>query len=170
MAESIAVRGPGRTSRLETIKREIVRRRTVGEPVNHRAIRRAVGGSPATIKKALDQLGVGTDARGASEREEELRREAQEAKAHNRALQGALREFAATAALLNDARAGLMQAIDELRGLSAAMSKEMRAAKTQSDPLDAARIRSLTDQNGKLSMRLEAALRALERGGLSIDG
>lgn len=177
MTETLAQKRSGRKSRYDFIKREAVRRMEAGEPLNYRVLRAAVGGSHATIKRVFEDIGVATDPRGDVEREEYLRRNIRaqdmllkEQEGYSAGLKDALatmsRTAEAAAALISDTRAPLMQAIDDLRRVAGQMASELKASKTQSDPLDAARIRRLSDENGRLSMRLESLMKTLQKHGI----
>lgn len=167
----------GRKPRDEIIEREIKRRLASGEPITYRAVRSAVGGAPATIKRVLDKLNLGTDARGTAAREVQVRERLRDAGAKlaeaDAYVRGAREAGVALAGELTgaltqvrDAHGILVKEIDVLRGLVRQLAHELAAQRPASDPLMEARLRRANADNGKMAERIEQLKRRLFEAGV----
>lgn len=175
--ETTEPRRPGRKPRNEIIEREVRRRLAAGEPITNRAIRAAVGGSPATITSVLVSMNLGTDARGNVEREIQLRERIKEAgdrvaeaeafvKGAREAGELMAREITGTLSTVRDASAMLLRGLDELRSLMLSVKGELAANRTASDPLMEARLKKANAENGKMAQRIEEMKRRLHDAGV----
>lgn len=166
----------GRKPRDDIVEREIRRRLAAGEAITYRAIRGAVGGSPATIKRVLTKLNLGTDARGQAEREVQVRERLKkaastlaEAEAYVAGAKEAgaalTREITSALAQVRDAHHILVQEVDALRRLVAQLARELAAQRPAGDPLLEARLRRASSENGKMAQRIEELTRRLRETG-----
>lgn len=175
--ETTEPRRPGRKPRNEIIEREVRRRLATGEPITNRAIRQAVGGSPATITSVLASMHLGTDARGNIEREIQLRERIKEAGARvaeaEAFVKGAretgelmAREITSTLSTVRDAHAMLMRGLEELRVLMGDVRSELAANRPSSDPLLEARLKKANAENGTMARKIEDMKRLLNDAGV----
>lgn len=176
MAET---KGAGRKGRDDIIRREILRRMDAGEKISFRAIMAAVGGSPATIKRVLVALNLGTDGRGDAQREHELRervREAgtkvAEAEAYVQGAKAAgeamAREITGTLSMVRDAHSMLIREVDTLRTLITEVRRELSANRPTSDPLVEARLKKAQAENGNMAAKIEQLKRQLYEAGVDV--
>lgn len=170
-------KGPGRKGRDEIIRREILRRMDAGEPVNYRAIMGAVGGGPATIKRVLASLDLGTDARGDAQREHELRERVRKAgervaeaeayvKGAKEAGEALAREITGTLATVRDAHKMLIMEVEALRAVMGEVRRELASNRPASDPLMEARLKKSNAENGKMAGMIEKLQRQLYEAGV----
>lgn len=170
---------PGRKPRDDIIKREILRRQTAGEPVTYRAIRAAVGGSPATIKRVLVSLNLSTDACGDAQREIQVRERLREAgskvaeaeayvKGAKTAGEALAREITSTLAMVKDAHGMLIREVETLRVLMASVRSELAANRPASDPLMEARLKKANAENGRLVETIDKLKRQLNDAGIEV--
>ena len=175
--ETTEPRRPGRKPRNEIIEREIRRRLAAGEPITNRAIREAVGGSPATITSVLAGMNLGTDARGNVEREIQLRERIKEAgdrvaeaeafvKGARETGELMAREITGTLSTVRDASAMLLRGLDELRTLMLSVKGELAANRPASDPLLEVRLKKANADNGAMARKIEDMKRLLNEAGV----
>lgn len=170
---------PGRKSRDELIRKEVLRRLDAGEPVNYRAIHGAVGGSTATIRRVLASLDLAGDARGNAQREIELRERVREAGTRvaeaEAYVQGAreagealAREITGVMGTVRDAHTMLLREIDTLRTLAGELRRELAANRPAQtgDPLLEARLRKAHDENGRMAATIEKLKRQMHEAGV----
>lgn len=169
----------GRKPRDEIIEREVKRRLAAGEPITYRAVRAAVGGAPATIKRVLDKLNLGTDARGKADREVQVRERLREAgaklaeaeayaKGASEVGAAIAKEITGTLSQVRDAHGILVKEIDTLRGMVAQLARELAAQRPASDPLMEARLKRANAENGKMAETIEQLRRRLFEAGVEL--
>lgn len=172
-------RGPGRKPRDDIIEREIRRRQIAGEPISYGAIRGTVGGSPATIKRVLQRLGLLTDPRADAEKEwraQERLRDAGAKLAEAEALvQGAreasvamAREITGTLGMVRDAHGILIREVEALRRTMVEVKRELAAHRPAQvgDPILEAKLRQAHSENGRMAQTIEQLKRRLYDAGV----